>query len=102
MAETVGTARVAPLVTPPPPAAPDQRAGRVARFGLLARLLVHVLFRHVRVRPEAVEHLRQLAQQGTLIYVMRYRSTLDYLLVNWLLLREGLPRARFAPGVSTV
>src|SRR5207244_8328474 len=33
---------------------------------------------------------------------MRYRSPLDYLLVNAVLLREGLPLARFAPGVSTV
>src|SRR5207248_1000418 len=72
------------------------------RSGPLARLLGHLLFRHVRVRAEAVEHLRQLAQQGTLIYVMRYRSALDYLLVNAVLLREGLPLARFAPGVSTV
>src|SRR5262249_46650905 len=31
-----------------------------------------------------------------------YRSTLDYLLVNAVLRREGLPLARFAPGVSTV
>src|SRR5256712_38570 len=44
----------------------------------------------------------ELAPQGTLIYVMRYRSALDYLLVNAVLLREGLPLARFAPGVSTV
>ena len=102
MAETVGTARVAPLAGPAPPAVAEQRSSMLERFGLFARLLVHVLFRHVRVRPEAVEHLRQLAQQGTLIYVMRYRSTLDYLLVNSLLLREGLPLARFAPGVSTV
>src|SRR5206468_1519688 len=56
----------------------------------------------VRLVAEAVEHLRQLARQGTLIYVMRYRSALDYLLVNAVLLREGLPLARFAPGVSTV
>src|SRR5262249_50309410 len=33
---------------------------------------------------------------------MRYRSLLDYLLVNAVLLRERLPLARFAPGVSTV
>src|SRR5262249_48844150 len=56
----------------------------------------------VHVRPEAVERLRQLARQGTLVYVMRYRSTIDYLLVNAVLVREGLPLARFAPGVSTL
>ncbi len=72
------------------------------RFGLLPRLLVRLVFAHVSVRPELVERVRQLAAQGTVIYVMRYRSALDYLLVNAVLLREGLPLARFAPGISTV
>src|SRR5262245_64551269 len=72
------------------------------RFGLLAGLLVRFVFAHVRVRPELVERVRQLASQGSVIYVMRYRSAIDYLLVNAVLRREGLPLARFAPGVSTV
>ena len=72
------------------------------RFGLLAGLLVRFVFAHVRVRPELVERVRQLASQGGVIYVMRYRSSVDYLLVNAVLRREGLPLARFAPGVSTV
>src|SRR5437899_12313930 len=102
MAETVGSARLAPLAPPSPRPVAAQRSTMLERFGVLARLLVHLLFRHVRVRPEAVGHVRQFARQGTLIYVMRYRSALDYLLVNAVLLREGLPLARFAPGVSTV
>jgi glycerol-3-phosphate O-acyltransferase len=87
-----------------PPAAtpPDQRSAMLVRFGLLARLLVRLLFRHVRVRAEAVQRVRELATQGTIIYVMRYRSVVDYLLANAVLLREGLPLARFAPGVSTL
>jgi glycerol-3-phosphate O-acyltransferase len=85
-----------------PPAVPDQRSAMLERFGVLARILVRLLFQHVRVRPEAVERIRQLAGQGTLIYVMRYRSVVDYLLANAVLLREGLPLARFAPGVSTL
>lgn len=80
----------------------EQPSTMLVRFGWVARLLVRVAFRHVRVRPEVVERVRQLAKQGTVIYVMRYRSTIDYLLVNAVLLREGLPLARFAPGVSTV
>jgi glycerol-3-phosphate O-acyltransferase len=72
------------------------------RFGLVARLLIRLAFSHVRVREELVERVRQLATQGTVIYVMRYRSAIDYLLVNAVLRREGLPLARFAPGVSTV
>src|SRR5262245_6652582 len=84
------------------PAVPDQRSAMLERFGALARVLVRLLFQHVRVRQEAVERIRQLAGQGTLIYVMRYRSVVDYLLANAVLLREGLPLARFDPGVSTL
>ncbi|TMA39161.1 MAG: hypothetical protein E6J79_04200 [Deltaproteobacteria bacterium] len=93
--------RTAPAA-PEAAAVPEQRSTMLERFGILARLLVRLVFSRVRLRPEAIEHLRQLARQGTIIYVMRYRSTLDYLLVNAVLLREGLPLARFAPGVSTV
>ncbi|MFN8543304.1 MAG: 1-acyl-sn-glycerol-3-phosphate acyltransferase [Candidatus Binatia bacterium] len=94
----------APAATPPPdrPAVPEQRSTMLERFGLLARLLVRFAFRHVHVPPEVIERVRQLAAQGTVIYVMRFRSTVDYLLVNAVLLREGLPLARFAPGVSTL
>jgi glycerol-3-phosphate O-acyltransferase len=93
---------------PAPAPARDEAARRehpstmLRRFGWLARILVRLAFRHVRVRAEAVARVRQLAAQGTLIYVMRYRSRLDYLLVNAVLLREGLPLARFAPGLSTL
>jgi len=71
------------------------------RFGLVARLLIRVAFGHVHVRSELVERVRQLAGQGSVIYVMRYRSAIDYLLVNAVLQREGLPLARLAPGLST-
>src|SRR5262249_9386506 len=92
-------APVAPLIRPAREPVPEQPSTMLERFGLFARLLARLLFRHVRVRPEAVDHLRQLARQGTIIYVMRYRSTLDYLLVNAVLLRSGLPLARLARGV---
>ncbi|HWP67507.1 MAG TPA: 1-acyl-sn-glycerol-3-phosphate acyltransferase [Candidatus Limnocylindria bacterium] len=74
----------------------------LTRFGALGRLLVALAFRHVQVLPDSVEHVRRLAEQHTIVYVMRYRSLIDYLLVNAVLLREGLPLARFAPGVSMV
>ena len=85
-----------------PPRVPEQRSSMRERFGIVARVLIRLAFAHVRIRPELVERVRQLASQGTIIYVMRYRSAIDYLLVNAVLLREGLPLARFAPGVSTV
>jgi glycerol-3-phosphate O-acyltransferase len=79
-----------------------ERSAMLTRFGVLGRLLVSLVFRHVQVLPESVEHVRRLAEQHSIVYVMRYRSLIDYLLVNAVLLREGLPLARFAPGVSMV
>src|SRR5262249_37093371 len=102
MADLSAPARLAPTPTAVPPRVAEQPSAMLERFGLLARPLIRLLCRFVHVRPEAVERLRQLARQGTLVYVMRYRSTLDYLLVNAVLVREGLPLARFAPGVSTL
>src|SRR5262249_58587197 len=72
----------------------------LTRFGALARLLVRFAFQHVQVPDDVVARVRSLAVQGTVIYVMRYRSVIDYLLLNAVLLREGLPLAEFAPGVS--
>jgi hypothetical protein len=87
-------------------AAPRRRSATSARRWWHARadprLLVAMALRFVRMPPEAVERIRTLAAAGTLVYVMRYRSVVDYLLVNAVLLREGLPLARFAPGMSTV
>jgi len=50
MAETVGSARLAPLAPPSPRPVAAQRSTMLERFGVLARLLVHLLFRQVRVR----------------------------------------------------
>src|SRR5262249_4511145 len=94
--------RTAVVASAESPRLVPHRSTMLERFGIFARLLIRLAFAHVRVRPELVERVRQLASQGTVIYVMGYRSAIDYLLVNAVLLREDLPLARFAPGVSTV
>jgi hypothetical protein len=98
MAET--PCRVAPRLPPPSATVPEQRSTMLDRFGVIARILVRLLFRHVACgRPSSVcassrDKARDLPSCGT-----ARRSTL---LVNAVLLREGLPLARFAPSVSTV
>jgi glycerol-3-phosphate O-acyltransferase len=86
------------------PAVPvaDERSTMLARFGPIGRILAALALRFVRMPAESVEGIRDLGRRGTIVYVMRYRSAIDYLLVNTVLLREGLPLARFAPGMSTV
>lgn len=100
------TALPSPVMPPEPgrrPSSPEaERSSMVRRFGLLVRGLIYVAFRRARVDPRQAERIRRLADDRPIIYVMRYRSVIDYLLVNTVLLREGLPLARFAPSISTL
>jgi glycerol-3-phosphate O-acyltransferase len=72
------------------------------QFGFAANLFARVAFRYVQIDPADVARLRRLAEQGTLVYVMRYRSLVDYFLVNYLLLREGLPLPLFTNDISSL
>lgn len=56
---------------------------------------------HLSLHPDDVELIRKRAGEGTIVYVMRYPSLIDALLVNMLLLREGLPLARISNGKPT-
>jgi glycerol-3-phosphate O-acyltransferase len=81
------------------------QAARVAarRAGLLDGIgewLGRKMFGAVRVDAGAVDHARALAEEGTLVYVMRYRSWLDYLLLAHVLRREGLPAPEYVTGLS--
>lgn len=72
------------------------------RLGFLPALLCRKMFSQVRIDPEAIDRIRALASRGSIIYVMRYRSLVDYLLVVFILLREGLPLPEFVSDVPTL
>ena len=99
-----------PQMTPDPAGATDtalgderpHRSAMSRRFGLAATLFARLAFRHVQIDPADIARLRRLADQGTLVYVMRYRSVVDFFLANYLLLREGLPLPQFANDISSL
>lgn len=62
--------------------------------------LLRRLFVFVRLDRGAVERLRALAAEGAVVYVMRHRSWLDYLLLADVLAREGLPVPEFVNDLS--
>jgi glycerol-3-phosphate O-acyltransferase len=76
--------------------------GPLRRFGLLPGLLCHKVFAQVRVDPGAIEHIRGLAARGSIVYVMRHRSLVDFMLVAFILLREGLPMPEFVSDIPTL
>jgi len=76
--------------------------GPITRFGFWPGLFCRTVLTHVRIDPGVVEHIRTLSQRGSIVYVMRYRSLVDYLLLAHLLMREGLPLPEFVSNVATL
>jgi glycerol-3-phosphate O-acyltransferase len=83
------------------PAAGRYEPGALTRFGLVPSLLCRKFLSEVRVNPGAVEHIRSLSERGSIVYVMRYRSLVDYMLVAYVLMRDGLPLPEFVSDVPS-
>ncbi len=81
------------------PGGKSEVARQPLRLNLVAALVCRWVMAWVRVDPDAVARLRELAERGTIVYAMRFRSLVDYLLVSYILDREGLPVPEFANDV---
>jgi len=98
--QRVPTAEPSTPRDPAPARAPaDDLSAMTPRFNLLFRWFARRYFRHFELDPKVVARLRELESEGSVVYVMRYASRLDYFLFNTLLLREGLGLSRFANGI---
>ncbi|MBW2542287.1 MAG: hypothetical protein JRF15_09365, partial [Deltaproteobacteria bacterium] len=90
--------------SPPRSAGPDEAevdalSAMTPRFNLPLRWFARRFFRHFDLNDATVDHLRKLESDGSIIYVMRYASRLDYFLFNALFIREGLGLSKFANGI---
>lgn len=72
----------------------------LSSFGFIFRWLSTMLFAHVLFEKRCVDNIRDASERGTIVYVMQSHSLFDYLYFNYALLREGLPLAQFANGLS--
>ena len=95
-----GAAGDGPPLTPDQPA-PEHVSAMRRRFGFFAERFGRALFSHVVINEAVVAKIRELSEKGTLVYVLRDRSFLDYFLLNYVLRREELPLPVFANGVSS-
>jgi glycerol-3-phosphate O-acyltransferase len=77
----------------------DALSAMTPRFNLPLRWFARRFFRHFDLNDSTVEYLRKLESSGSIIYVMRYASRLDYFLFNALFIREGLGLSKFANGI---
>jgi glycerol-3-phosphate O-acyltransferase len=69
------------------------------RFNFFFRWFARRFFREIGLDDQTVARLRDLESRGSVVYVMRYASRLDYFLFNALFRREGLRLSRFANGI---
>ncbi|MDH4016847.1 MAG: 1-acyl-sn-glycerol-3-phosphate acyltransferase, partial [Actinomycetota bacterium] len=77
----------------------DPTSSMAARFNIFFRWFSRRFFGHFDLDAKQVERLRALEEKGAVVYVMRYSSRLDYLLFNWLFLRDRLRLSSFANGI---
>jgi glycerol-3-phosphate O-acyltransferase len=77
----------------------DPLSAMTSRFNPLFRWFARRFFRHFDLDDATVARLRELEREGSLVFVMRYASRLDYFLFNTLFLREGIALSRFANGI---
>ena len=75
------------------------RSAMTERFSLVFRWFANRFFGHFSLDAEVVERLRALEARGSVVYVMRYSSRLDYFLFNALFLRHGLRLSSFANAI---
>lgn len=73
-----------------------QPSAMTERFNVFFRSFAHRFFKHFSLDEKVVERLKGLEARGSVVYVMRYSSRLDYFLFNALFLRHGLRLSAFA------
>ena len=78
----------------------DPRSAMTPRFNLFFRWFAKRYFRHFDLDDRTAQRIRELESRGSVFYVMRYASRLDYFLFNTLFARESLRLSAFANGLS--
>lgn len=78
----------------------DPTSAMTPRFNLFFRWFARRYFQHLRLDDADVARLRELESRGSVVYVMRYASRLDYFLFNALFARQGLRLSSFANGIE--
>ena len=77
----------------------DGVTAMTSHFGWLASLFARRFFAGFRFSSVDAEQLRELGERGSVVYVMRYSSRLDYFLFNWLFIAAELELSAFANGI---
>ena len=74
----------------------------IERPGPVLRWFHRRFFREIAFPQELSDKISAAAQRGTVVYVCRTLSYIDYMYFGYALLLHGLPLSRFANGVKTL
>ncbi|MCP4681667.1 MAG: hypothetical protein GY864_04990 [Desulfobacterales bacterium] len=70
--------------------------------GFFLERLFYTLFKKVRFHKNMTESLKQMHRQGTLVYAIKYRGHLDYLLYHYRFRTSRLPYPKIAFGLNMI
>jgi len=70
--------------------------------GFFLGWLLYKLFSRVKYRPEMREQLRKLGRQGVIVYAIKHRGALDYLLYHYRFLGDRIPYPRIAFDLNMI
>jgi glycerol-3-phosphate O-acyltransferase len=74
----------------------------IERPGAVLRWFFNRFFREITFPAEGAERIRRAAERGTVVYVCKTLSYIEYLYFSYAFLQWGLPLSRFANGVKTL
>lgn len=83
----------------PPAALRDSLSAMTPRFNFFFRWFAKRFFGEITLDESTIARLRALESAGSVVYVMRYASRLDYFLFNWLFVRHSLRLSAFSNGI---
>ena len=70
--------------------------------GFFLGWLLYKLFSRVKYRPEMREKLRKIGREGVIVYTVKHRGALDYLLYHYRFLGDRIPYPRIAFDLNMI
>jgi len=67
---------------------------------LFLNWVLYTLFKHVQFSKNMTEELKQMHRQGTVVYAIKYRGLLDYLLYHYRFRSSRLPYPKICFGMN--
>ncbi len=68
--------------------------------GFFLSRILYILFKRVQLARDMTENLRKMHREGTVVYAIKYRSHLDYLLYHYRFRSSRLPYPKIAFGMN--